>query len=70
MKESPSKVLLIEALWTRPFIAYLARNELPEDRKEARQIIRRSRSFTLINGELYKRSILGGHKWHVLDFRS
>ena len=32
-------VLLIEALWTRPFIAYLSRNELPEDRREARQII-------------------------------
>ena len=26
-------VLLIEALWTRPFIAYLSRNELPEDRR-------------------------------------
>ena len=52
-------VLLIEALWTRPFTAYLSRNELPEDRREARQIIRRSRSFTLINGELYKRSISG-----------
>ena len=55
----PEQVLLIEALWTRPFIAYLAREELPADRKEARQIIRRSRSFTLINGELYKRSISG-----------
>ena len=55
----PEQVLLIGALWTCPFIAYLAREELPADRKEARQIIRRSRSFTLINGELYKRSISG-----------
>ena len=36
----PEQLLLIEALWTRPFIAYLAQKELPEDRKEARQIIR------------------------------
>ena len=35
----PEQILLIEALWTRPFIAYLARNELPEDQKEARQIV-------------------------------
>ena len=35
----PEQVLLIEALWTRPFIAYLARNELLEDRKEARHLI-------------------------------
>ena len=34
------QVMLIEALWTRPFIAYLARKELPEDPREARQIIR------------------------------
>ena len=59
-REEPHElVLLIEALWTRPFIADLSRKELPEDRKEARQIIRRSKSFTLINGELYKRSISG-----------
>ena len=55
----PEQVMLIEALWTRPFIAYLSRQELPEDQREARQIIRRSKSFMLINSELYKRSISG-----------
>ena len=55
----PEQVMLIEALWTQPFIAYLAQQELPEDAREARRIIRRSKSFTLINGELYKRSISG-----------
>ena len=28
----PEQVFLVEAMWTRPFIAYLARGELPEDR--------------------------------------
>ena len=59
VEEIPEQVMLIEALWTRPFIAYLARQELPENPSEARQIVRRSKSFTLINGELYKRSISG-----------
>ena len=52
-------MLLIEPIWTGPYIAYLARNKLPEDPMLARQIVRRSKTFTLINGELYKRSKSG-----------
>jgi hypothetical protein len=48
------QVLLIEPVWTGPYVAYLARKELPEDPMVARHIVRRSKSFTLINGELYK----------------
>ena len=48
---------LIEPIWTRKYLDYLLRNQLPEDPSEARQIERRSRSFTVINGELYKRSV-------------
>src|SRR4051812_5457430 len=54
-----AQVFLVEALWTRPFLAYLLRQELPEDQDEARRIIRRSKAFTIVEGELYKRSISG-----------
>jgi hypothetical protein len=39
-EESPAKsaeqVLLLEPLWTKPFLAYLTKQELPEDPVEAR----------------------------------
>jgi hypothetical protein len=40
-------------------MAYLTRGELPEDTIHRRQIMRRSKTFTTINGELYKRSTSG-----------
>jgi hypothetical protein len=52
-------VMLVEAVWTKPYLAYLIRGELPEDTIYRRQIIRRSKAFTIINGELYKRSTTG-----------
>jgi hypothetical protein len=61
--EDPSKetatVMLIEAVWTKAYLAYLLRGELPEDTIHRRQIMRRSKAFTIINGELYKRSTRG-----------
>jgi hypothetical protein len=51
--------MLIEAIWTKPYLAYLTRDELPKDTIHRRQIIRRSKAFTIINGELYKRSTTG-----------
>src|SRR5664279_2437185 len=45
--------------WTEPYLAYLTRGELPEEEIIARQIIRRSKAYTIINGELYKRSPAG-----------
>ena len=32
----PEQVMLIEPLWTHPFIAYLSRRELSADQKQAR----------------------------------
>jgi hypothetical protein len=62
-KEDPSKqtatVMLVEAVWTKPYLAYLIRGELPEDTIQHRQIMRRSRAFTIIQGELYKRNTTG-----------
>ena len=53
------EVLAIIPDWTVPFIAYILRRELPEDEVQARQIVRRSKSFTVIEGQLYKESVSG-----------
>ena len=45
--------------WTLPYLAYKNRGELPEDETLARQIIRRSKSMTIINGELHHCSVTG-----------
>ena len=51
--------MLVEATWTGPYLSYMLHQRLPIDPVEAQRIIRRSKSFTVINGELYKRSISG-----------
>lgn len=45
--------------WTVPYLAYMNRGELPKDETLARQIIRRSKSMTIINGELHHCSVTG-----------
>ena len=45
--------------WTVPYLAYMNRGELPEDETSARQIIRRSKSMTIINRELHRYSVTG-----------
>src|SRR5664279_4104722 len=55
----PEQVMLLEPTWTQPFLSYMLRKELPKDKTEARQIVRCSKAYTIINGELYKRSISG-----------
>jgi hypothetical protein len=59
LPKDAAAVMLIEAIWTKPYLAYLMRGELPEDPIHYRQIMRRSKAFTIINGELYKRSTTG-----------
>jgi hypothetical protein len=51
--------MLVEVVWTKPYLAYLLRGELPEDAVHRRQIMRRSKAFTIIQGELYKHSTTG-----------
>jgi hypothetical protein len=65
LSKETAKVMLIEAIWMKPYLAYLARGELPEDLIHRRQIIRRSKAFTIINGELYKRSTSGVLQWCI-----
>ena len=45
--------------WAQPFLTYIVKGELPEDEVLARQVVRRCKAYTIINGELYKRSVSG-----------
>jgi hypothetical protein len=59
LSKETAKVMLVEAVWTKPYLAYLTRGELPEDPIHCRQVMRRSKAFIIINGEIYKRSTAG-----------
>ena len=43
--------------WGEPIITFLTSGVLPNDEVSARQVQRRSKAYTIINGELYKRSV-------------
>jgi hypothetical protein len=51
VEPAPSKVD-----WHDKYIAWMDRGELPSVRSEARRIARMAKSFTLVDGELYKRA--------------
>ena len=53
------EVLVITPDWTVPYITYILRKELPENEEEARQIVCRSKAFTMIKGQLYRESATG-----------
>jgi hypothetical protein len=45
--------------WRAKYLTLIDQGELPSDRTEARRIARKAKSFTVINGELYKRVASG-----------
>jgi ribonuclease HI len=45
--------------WARPIIDFLVNVQLPEDEAKARRVMRRSKAYTIINKEIYKRSATG-----------
>ena len=45
--------------WTEPYLDYMIRKILPSNEVMARQIVRRSLGYAVIDGELYKRSVSG-----------
>jgi hypothetical protein len=45
--------------WAEPFSNYLITGDLLQDEVEARQLQRRAGAYTIINSELYKRSVSG-----------
>ena len=48
-----------DADWRVPFLDWLDRGELPDDKTEARRLARRAKTYALYNGELYRRSPSG-----------
>src|SRR3954470_5081599 len=48
---------VIHPEWTLPILTYLQKRELPEDEVEAKQIIRKAKSYSVINNELYRKSV-------------
>ena len=51
------EVLVITPDWIVSYIAYILRKELPEDEDEAHQIVRQSKAFTVMKGQLYRDSV-------------
>jgi transposase InsO family protein len=45
--------------WRDKYVTWMDRGELPSDRSEARRIARMAKSFTLVEGEMYKRVASG-----------
>jgi hypothetical protein len=45
--------------WAEPYLEYLTTKKLPEDEVQKRQIERRAKAYTIIDGQLYKRSTSG-----------
>ena len=45
--------------WAQQIMTYLVDGTLPSEEMEARKVQRRAKSYTIINKELYKRSITG-----------
>ena len=43
--------------WAQPIMSYMIDGTLSDDPTEARRIQRRSKAYTIINMELYKRSV-------------
>ena len=57
--EEHEVVMMVQIPWMQAYISYILRKTIPDDPAEARRIIRRSKAFTVIKEELYKRSISG-----------
>ena len=45
--------------WVQPIMEYLISGALPSEEVQARQVQGRSKAYTIINGEMYKRSATG-----------
>ena len=56
-EEEHDLVMMVQIPWMQAYISYILRKTIPDDPVEARRVIRRSKAFTVVKGELYKRSI-------------
>jgi hypothetical protein len=53
-EEEQDLVMMVQVPWMQVYISYILKQEIPDDPVEARRVIRRSKAFTVIKGELYK----------------
>jgi hypothetical protein len=51
--------MMIEVTWMQPYLAYMINKQLPDNAVTAKRIVRPSKAFVVIKGELYKKSISG-----------
>jgi hypothetical protein len=51
--------MMVEVTWMQPYLAYMVNKTLPEDVVEARRIVQRSKDFVVLQGKLYKKSLMG-----------
>jgi hypothetical protein len=51
--------MMVEVTWLQPYLAYMLHKTQPKDVVEAQRIVRRSKAFVVVKGELYKKSISG-----------
>jgi hypothetical protein len=60
LASSPVMVVLpCNPPWAEPYLEYLTTKKLPEDEVQKRQIERRAKAYTIIDGQLYKRITSG-----------
>jgi hypothetical protein len=58
-EEEQEEVMMVQIPWMQTYLAYISKKEISENPVEGRRVIRRSKAFTVVKGELYKRSISG-----------
>ena len=54
-----AEILLVTPDWTVPYLKFLLKQGEPEDEVERRKLARRCKGYTVIAGQLYKRSVSG-----------
>src|SRR3954468_12363045 len=61
LAETSKKVVVVREIpfWVQSMMAYLAEGILLEDETQARKLQRKSKSYTIINSEVYRRSVTG-----------
>jgi hypothetical protein len=52
----PEDVMMVEVTWMQPYLAYMINKTLPKDVLEARRIVRRSKSFVVVQGSYIRKA--------------
>lgn len=60
-----AEVLVVNLDWTKPLFNYILQDILPQDKDEVRSISRCAKAYTIIAGQLYKRSTFVILQWCI-----